>query len=167
MDTRRFDALVRTLGTAGSRRSALRALLGAAFGVASGLLGLKDAAAACATNGTRCGRARDAPCCSGICKRRRGTHKRFCRAAPNQGICTTETNACFGTSFPCQAGPTFSCNCYGTKSGTAFYGQNGAFCQDNCSTDAACAPRGQGARCLGPETLCCADGCVPPCDTPA
>lgn len=33
----------------------------------------------CLANGARCGRARDAACCSGRCVRQRGSRKRFCR----------------------------------------------------------------------------------------
>jgi hypothetical protein len=65
MDATRFDALVRTFGTA-TRRGAGRLLVGGTLGGLLTLLGRGEAAAACKNVGQNCDQKKD--CCSKKCK---------------------------------------------------------------------------------------------------
>jgi len=67
MEDRQFDRLVRQLGQATSRRSALRAILGGAVVAVAGREAMDPhpAGAQCARGGSLCNRA--AACCSGTC----------------------------------------------------------------------------------------------------
>jgi hypothetical protein len=166
MEPQRFDRLVLALTQSRTRRSLL-GLLGAL-----GLTALvrDEVLAACAANGTRCGRVGDLACCSGRCVRKSGTNKKFCRAAPGQGICTIESNSCGGTVTLCTGGG-ISCECYVTSRGFSFCGAIGGPCFA-CETDAACERRvgGQpGDRCV--PCASCGTGnnnraCVSKCPNP-
>ncbi|HEU5431954.1 MAG TPA: hypothetical protein VFU81_09830 [Thermomicrobiales bacterium] len=163
MDAESFDRLAIAVSHPASRRAAVALL--AALVLPGGRV--QAVSVTCATDGTRCGRTSDLPCCSGVCKRKHRSRKKFCQAAFNQSICTIETGCTGATTF-CDAGGTNSCACYVTATGVAFCAQNGAFCDDHCRADADCEQKYQlkGARCLGPGTLCCAGGCVLPCPNP-
>jgi hypothetical protein len=93
MDGRRFDHLAIAVSQRTTRRAALGLL------TAVGLTGLvsEEARAACSGPGKRCGRSGDRLCCSGICKRKRGSRKKFCKASANDctGACG-DTCADFG-----------------------------------------------------------------------
>lgn len=72
MDPKRFEALSRRVGAAGSRRAALAAVLAAVSAPVLGRLGQEDAAAGlpivnCKPPGKRCDK--DRRCCSGNCRR--------------------------------------------------------------------------------------------------
>ena len=75
MDGDRFDAIVRTLGRAASRRGSLKLLAGGALGAVAARLGVGEAAAACVAAGKQCGKGDK--CCAGS-KCKGGTCK--CRA---------------------------------------------------------------------------------------
>jgi hypothetical protein len=151
MDAPQFDRLVLTLTRTGTRRSVLGLLT--ALGV-SGLVP-EEALAACADNGKRCDRATDAECCSGRCVRKRGTNKKFCRAAFSQGICTIEDNFCTLTGTSTCAP---SCLCRLTIDGQS-YCSTGGDCT-NCSSHKECQERfgSKGARCTPLGTTCCGGG---------
>ena len=187
MDAKHFDSLTRSLLAAGSRRAALRLLgapaLGRILALLSGLslttlLAREVRAQECSPDGTRCGRATDPECCSGWCKRKRGSRKKFCRAAPGQGICTVEDNIC-GTgdtrTTTCNATGSATCFCYVTSRGFSFCGQADAIVCVNCTSDADCVnrPGGQaGDRCVPANPpRCCPDVsgqlCVHECPNPA
>ena len=182
MDGERFDVLTRRLGATGSRRQLLRGVLGAALGAALGVAGVREAAAACLENGERCGREGDDQCCSGLCKRKRGTNKKFCRQAPGQGTCTIEQNRCTQgdvAAVKCGASGT-DCNCYVTAKGTSFCGAAKTSCFA-CVTNAACEDRppnpsvpGDSGGQRGDVCVLCIGcgaaggrGCVQPCANPA
>jgi hypothetical protein len=179
MDATRFDTLTQGWSTRRSRRTALRLVGVPALGSVLGLLGMSTAGAThepglCLPNGSRCGQTDDPACCSGRCKRKRDTNKKFCRAAPGQGICTIEGDTCLTGSHACDAGGTFSCTCYVTTTGRSFCGDNDSATCVNCQSDRDCEERpevGQrGDRCVqGPA--CCPDTgnrlCVHKCPTPA
>ena len=111
-----FDRLTSSLFTAGSRRIALRALLAA---TALSLAGGQRAAALspCLTNGRGC--SDGGVCCSGLCKRKRGSRKKICQKADHQGTCDIEQDGCLGTDT-CNENP--QCYCYVTTSGQSFCG---------------------------------------------
>ncbi len=67
MDSQRFDDLSRTLATARSRRGALKTLAGGALGGLLGLVGVREAAAACRAPKKPCEKGRQ--CCTKRCKR--------------------------------------------------------------------------------------------------
>jgi hypothetical protein len=164
MDSRCFEAIVRSFGTgATSRRDALRVLAGAALVGLLARFGADGAGAqgACLDNGQRCG-GELGTCCSGFCKRKRGTNKRFCRPAPGQGTCTIEQDACVDGST-CNGDS--QCRCSVTTRGQSFCGGGGT-CTD-CTGDAKCEKlTGRGSKCVqcpncfGFNTLC-----RPPCPT--
>src|SRR5215208_1663025 len=111
MDPTRFDRLTQMLSTAGSRRAAL------ATGAALVLAGWQRVSAepTCAATGERCGRATDLPCCSGWCKRKRNSRKKFCHQADNQGVCTFEEANCISSSIFCGFDDSGNeCTCYVT-----------------------------------------------------
>ena len=139
----------------------MRAALSAALG---GLLAaqVREAKAVCLENGMRCGGERGT-CCSGVCKRKPGTNKKFCRPAADQGTCTVEQDACTTGLFSCNGDQ--SCLCWVTPRGASFCGGPGGVCVA-CERDADCesAPV-KGAKCARcPE---CPSGtvCVQPCPT--
>src|SRR5215213_2217254 len=145
MNPTSFDHLVIVLGRRIPRRS-LVGLLGAL-----GLTGLvaSDVAAACLKNGQRCGGARGT-CCSGLCKHKRGTHKKFCRQAANQGECTVEENECNGGSLSCGTNNDGgNCVCYETTTGRSFCGAQSGVANPvhcDCTSDTQCVQRiGKGA----------------------
>ncbi len=171
MDSERFDRLVIELGRQMPRRSLLGLLGGLGL---TGYVTRKVAAQGCLPDGTRCGGSRGT-CCSGWCKRKQGSKKQFCRAAPDQGICTTVRDFCAENSaLGCDAGRTGSCACYVTSRGYSFCGQSPGECFA-CEQDADCEKRadvGQpGDRCV--ECAFCADRgtnnriCIHRCPEPA
>lgn len=168
MDADRFDRL--TVSLTRTRRSLLGLL--SALGV-TGLLS-EEVLAACAENGTRCGRAGDEPCCSGRCVRKRGTRKKFCRQAPGQGICTVESpTICAGGVTYCHEPDTNElCTCFVTSRGYSFCGGDGGDCFA-CETDTNCEPRVGGRRgdrcieCAGCGTAFNNRACYSKCPNPA
>ena len=165
MDAEHFDRLVLTLTRARTRRSVLGLL--AALGLTR--LVARDVAAACLANGRRCLRTTD--CCSGWCKRKRGTFKKFCRQAPEQGICTIESNSCTIGSPYCDVDRSGTCACFVTTRGFSFCGRGVIDCFA-CATNADCEQRtGEaGARCV-PCSGACAHinerACIRKCPDPA
>ena len=165
MDADRFDRLVITF----DRRTPRRTVLGLLGALGLTRLVARDVAAqSCAVNGTRCGRATDPECCSGWCKRKRGTNKKFCRQAPGQGICTIDFNACTLVGQNCNADGSVICQCFVTTQGYSFCGKSTIACFD-CASDAACEQRSgghPGDRCVV-CTSCPATtndrACVPAC----
>jgi hypothetical protein len=159
MDSNRFDRLAITVSQRTTRRAALGLL--AALGVMRP--GRATAVSpACQANGRRCGGARG-PCCSGVCKRKRGTHKSFCRAAPHQSLCTIASDVCALESLTCsKTGDT--CRCYISSAGRSFCGQN-ACADQTCTLDEHCGPN---AICIPAGTSCCGgnNGCVVACLDP-
>jgi hypothetical protein len=164
----RFDRLTQVLFTAGSRRGALRALLAVAGSALSLAGGQRVSAQDCAAAGKRCGGGRE-PCCSGWCKRKRGSSKKFCRQADNQGVCTIEKNFCVTGSPPCGLDDSGSdCVCFVTTTGRSFCGLGGIAAQDcGCTSDEACETLGAGAKCVQANVACgCASStsaCLRPC----
>jgi hypothetical protein len=74
MDPKRFEALSRRVGTAGSRRAAVAAVLAAIGAPVLGRLGQDEAAAGipivnCKPPGKKCDK--NQKCCSGACRRNR------------------------------------------------------------------------------------------------
>jgi hypothetical protein len=175
MDAKRFDTLARSLTSVRSRRPVLALLVGLGL---TGLVVADGAAQQCLATGNRCGRADDPECCSGWCKRNRGSRKKFCRAAPDQGICTIEDNICGAgdtRTTTCNAPDTPICFCYVTSRGFSFCGQADAIVCVNCTSDADCVkrPGGQaGDRCVPANPpRCCPDVseglCAHECPNPA
>jgi hypothetical protein len=165
MDAIRFDRLTATFARHATRRTALALLSGLGL---SGLL-IQDAQAACAANGLRCGRSGDLDCCSGKCVRKRGTRRKFCRAAADQGTCTIEQNGCGGSAI-CNGDST--CACYITRSGASFcgaaVGAGGNWDCVVCKLDRDCqSVTGKGLRCIRCDATC-EPGlwlCAAPCTT--
>ena len=171
MDSTRFDRFTVVVGQKATRRAALGLL------AASGLTGLvtRDVTAQqCLANGHRCGRATDPPCCSGRCVHKRGTHKRFCRQAPGQGVCGITVGVCFNGSDPCNANGSSTCLCWVTSRGYSFCGDEVKDCFA-CETNADCEQRPAvgkaGDRCVQcptcPDPTANGRACVHPCANPA
>ena len=166
MNANQFDTLARRLVDRTTRRGVLGGLVvGALAQAPARVLGVVT----CLENGKRCHAGSD--CCSGVCKRKRKTHKRFCRAAPHQGICTIASDACSFTGVPCSvsSGSDYDCQCYVTPAGRSFCGSNGCYVMP-CKSDAECASaHGAGSVCWPAGTPCCggSTGCIPPCPDPA
>jgi hypothetical protein len=164
MDPIRFDRLTMILSHRSTRRTALGLL------AALGLTGLvREEAAACSGNTTRCGRATDLECCSGRCVRKRGTRKRYCRQAPDQGICTINQNVCQSAASTLCSSVDIGCQCRRTTQGYSFCG-GGSTCF-NCETDADCEKRvgGHGGdRCVQCSGCTSSNGrsCTFPCAVP-
>jgi hypothetical protein len=161
MDGTSFDALARRLSATGPRRGALRAL---AAGLVAGSLGWRGEPAAAATcnvkaNGDRC--TSGGECCSGRCKRKKGTHKKFCRKAPGQGICTVADNVCDAGSPSCNVPSTPQCLCYVAENGFSFCGRLPEQTPDRCfkcNSDADCKKR-PGAQ-AGDHCVYCIGTCT-------
>lgn len=177
MDAQSFDDLAR--GTAGpTRRVTLRLLAGAALAplwpAASG--DVLAVTSTCAFEGSRCGRASDLPCCSGICKRKKHSRKRVCQVAPHQGICTVLENRCTGDSTVCGEGASGNCRCYVSTNGVSVCGNDQYFCPagESCVRDADCLNvTGNGSYCVqsgvecgDPGTDCAVSFCATPCSNP-
>jgi hypothetical protein len=177
MESERFDTLTRSLTDTGSRRAVLRRLsaptIAGVLGLVSrGMARAKHTPGNCRHNGERCTVGPE--CCSGRCKRKRGTTKKFCRAAPGQGICTIESDGCRGDSGVCNAAGTPPCACYVTTRGFSVCAQAPVSCF-KCTSDAECVDRpgdGQaGDRCVQ-CSACPADttngrACAHKCPNPA
>jgi hypothetical protein len=65
MDERRFDAVARSIGTAATRRGALRAVAGMLIGAATGFSGRLARARTCRLVGEPCGKGKQSHCCAG------------------------------------------------------------------------------------------------------
>jgi hypothetical protein len=144
MEAKRFDTLTRVWSASASRRAAVRFLGVPILGSVFTLLGMPAVMATqtlgdCLHNGVRCTVGTD--CCSGWCKRKRGSRKKFCRAAPDQSICTIESNVCATSGDDCDAAGIASCTCYVTSRGFSFCGQTEPFTCFDCRNDADCADR--------------------------
>ena len=171
MTPTRFDRIAIVVGQRATRRTALGLL--AALGI-TGLGRAKAAPAATCTlkaNGVRCTTGTE--CCSGRCVRKRNTHKKFCRQAPGQGICTTASNSCSNNlASICDAAGNSTCVCYVTTRGSSFCGATGNCF--NCQTDADCVKRPgtgkRGDRCVEGADCCAVTNhraCIHRCKTPA
>jgi hypothetical protein len=169
MNPTRFDRIAIVVGQRATRRSALGLL------AALGLTGLgygKPAAAGTCTlkaNGDRCTTGTE--CCSGRCVRKRHSHKRFCRAALGQGICSIELDFCGPVAQDTSCGSP-SCSCFLRQDGASVCADTNTHClsEGNC-TDANCrALFGNKAFCgLSPSDGCCSPQigvCLLPCPTP-
>ena len=174
MDPRRFDRLTQTFSTAGSRRAALRVLF-AGGAAALGLAGAQHTAAQldCTLKapGARC--QSGAECCSGWCKRKRGSRKKFCRQANQQGVCNVENNYCGTSSFPCGFDDSGNiCLCFVTTTGRSFCGLGGISADEcGCTSDKECVTRlGTAAKCVQANPACgCASNtsaCLAACPKP-
>ncbi len=164
MDGSRFDALTRAVTTIQktSRRQNLKLLAGGVLGVLAVPFWVSGASAVCRSNGIRC--TAGAECCSGVCKKKAGTRKKFCRAAPGQGTCTIEQDICRGMGSGICNGNA-QCECHLRSNGASVCTGKGACA--TCATDGDCSSFGQGWLCVrcafcGPEGN---RGCVPPCPT--
>jgi hypothetical protein len=175
MDPTRFDRLALAVDRRGTRRATLGLL--AALGI-TGLV-REDAAAVCLPDGERCGGDRET-CCSGYCKKKGGSRKKFCRQAPDQGICTIEDDFFTGNDTSCDDGTGTPCLCMVTSRGYAFCASfNSDVACFNCKTNADCEKRtgpqpGQpGDRCIQTVvgSVDCADtnnrACAHKCPDPA
>ena|SRR5215216_3577972 len=166
MNPTTFDHLATVLG----RRTSRRSFVGLVAALSSTRLLVRDVAAAgCSPDGTHCGGSTGVTCCSGLCKRKRGTHKRFCRQAPSQSTCTVERNACVnGPAGDCSAGGT-TCKCFITTGGRSFCGELLKTRCTVCTTDGDCTKvTGKGSACGTNGPNCCdstATFCSPPCPT--
>src|SRR4051794_9188679 len=164
MESDRFDRLTRTLAAGHTRRATVWLLtlsVVAPFWPSSidGTL----AASACGKNAARCGRPGDPPCCSGLCKRKRGTHKLTCHAAPSEGVCTILKDRCAGDTTICGTDRAGDCRCYITNAGLSVCGSNQYVYLGSgpCETDADCDEQyGSPAACIKAPGDCCTD---PPC----
>ena len=176
MDVTTFDRLARTVATAGTRRTALRLLLtgaGTALGLGRGQEVSAQTSCTLKTNGARC--SDDAQCCSGRCRRSSHNHKKRCRQADNQGLCTVAVDACSAShdSFVCGDQDAFSdCLCWVTIRGRSFCGAAEQVDDPHCGCTSAkeCEERaGKGAKCVQLNSTGCGcssgvtSGCMPPC----
>jgi len=163
MDDIRFDALARRLSATGPRRAALRAV---AAGLVAGGLSWRGEPAAAETctlkpTGERC--TSGGECCSGRCKRKKGTNKRFCRQAPGQGICTVADNLCTVGSSDCNSTGTPQCLCWVAEDGFSFCGAKPPDTVERCficDSDADCQKRPgaqPGDRCVYCGGTLCTD----------
>ena len=150
MHAQRFDAIVRLVTSARSRRDTFR-LLTTSVAAGAGVVQVREAGAQCILNGKRCD-PKDSPngCCSGKCSRKR----KRCRPAFNQGTCTVEDNVCTSSgNFVCGSG----CFCRVTIDGQSFCseGNDG----EDCTTHRECEQRfGKGARCAPKGDTCSGGG---------
>jgi hypothetical protein len=173
MDATDFDQLAVAVGQRTTRRIALGLL------AALGLAGLmrEEAAAACLLDGARCGGDRGT-CCSGWCKKKGGSRKKFCRQAPDQGICTIENDFWAGNDTSCNNLTGTPCICMVTSRGYAFCASfNSDVACFNCRNNADCEKRtephaGQpGDRCIDTGVMNCLDtnhrACAHKCPDPA
>ena len=186
MNSDRFDAVTRTLTTAGSRRRVLAAALGGLITLGalptSARKGKKKEKKP-KTNAFRCidvGKAcqgKNGKCCSGICqgrKPRKGKKDKSRCVAHNAGVCIADADSCTaGVEVPCStSNPSCFCTLTTGNAGfcAAFSGGPAGHCRV-CRKDADCEPEfGEGAACivLGGicTALCLATGrtaCAPPC----
>jgi hypothetical protein len=170
MDTEQFDRFTVALSRRTPRRAFL--ILLTALGLTGLVTGEMAAADVCLGNGEHCGRATDPACCSGLCKRKHGSRKKVCKAAPDQGTCDVEQDDCASTAL-CNNDP--ACTCYVTTRGASFCGVGVGLappsggpdwdCVD-CEQDRDCdQATGKGSRCIvcprtcGPGLNLCARPC--------
>jgi hypothetical protein len=149
MDERRFDNLSRILGSAETRRRALKMLGGSGLAVLLARLSVGESGAACRKAKKSC--RRDGQCCSGRCKK--GRCKGNAKAVVNECV-----GAEPGTPTPCAGGN--GCFCVTTITGEPFCG-NAGDCS-GCSADADCdAITGPGSACIPGK--CGKNVCAAPC----
>jgi hypothetical protein len=169
MDAPQFDRLVRQIAGAASRRQALRLLAGGALGLLAGLpsgavaTAQVEAASSCLKQGKDCKRGNQ--CCSGLC------HRKQCRRAPGQGICTIRNDACRENDADkvCGGAGFNLCGCFVTAAGRSFCGSGQVDDAQACANDGECVTRlGDGARCVRggpsdcPATPVCRRSCTDP-----
>ena len=148
MNEYRFDEWIKNLGQApGSRRLALRFVIGSALGAALTRLGLEAAAARCGRLGAKCERTGD--CCRGtVCKRGR------CRCAAGRKDCDGDK--------VCETDPLTdprNCGACGTTCGVF------KVCSDGrCVCEPGRTPCG--ISCCRPGAACCDGRCVDLSDDP-
>ena len=171
MDAERFDRLVVAFGRRIPRRSVLGLL--ASLGL-TGLVTRDVVGQGCLANGSRCGRASDPACCSGLCKRKRGSRKKSCRSTPGQSICIQGFQACPGTQHACDASAAFTCTCWLTIEGFMFCGASADSPCFPCVTHADCENRPNGGQAGDRCVQCTSCGstvnnraCVHACPNPA
>jgi hypothetical protein len=173
MDAVRFDHLAVAVAGRTTRRTALALLSGLGL---SALL-IQDAQAVCKDNGSRCQQSND--CCSGRCIRKPGTSRKFCRAAPDQGICTIALDRCGSTTTVCgSARDNSTCYCFLRPNGASVCARfdptnkcnfSGECTAAKCRAAFAAYPNGTKAFC-GQCDICGSAGqsgiCLLPCDNP-
>ena len=161
MDANHFDALARTLTTAGPRRRALTSLVSGALGLALGASSTEDIAA----------KKKPCPPCK---KRKRGK----CKKAPNGTGCsggTCQNGSCVADGCVSTCGPK-SCGPDGCGGSCGICGDNqpclnGTCCTRTCARSNACGPNGcdgscgncpAGSICSAMGVCACGSG-EPPC----
>ncbi|MCD6029833.1 MAG: hypothetical protein K0S78_2007 [Thermomicrobiales bacterium] len=162
MDAHRFDTLTRSLTGSSSRRILLRAIVGAPLGLV--LAQRPDMARAkrrkkpkfneygCLEVGQPCA-GKDARCCSGICRGKKGKRGTATCVGHDTGGCRAGQLDCGGISVPCTTSTGNAGGCY-TTTGNAGY----------CASDGDCFPCNKDADCrpfCGPRAACmrCETGC--------
>src|SRR4051812_26076954 len=172
MDSKRFDALARTVGEAVSRRRAIQAVAAAATTATAVRIGLTEPASArrakasassepevqpdnlfgCKNFGEQC-KGDDSACCSGTCvgkkpkKKKNGKKTKDTRTCGdhNVGGCAGQ-NACSSTGVSC-GDSGFNGVCFVPPGTASFCGRTGGtvppgFSCTNCSTDQDCVNLG-------------------------
>jgi hypothetical protein len=120
VDGRRFDTWTRVLAASGSRRAALRRLLGGGGAGALALgaarrAGAQAGPAVCLPHGARCGPPREgnqrpcADCCSGFSERRPNGQRR-CACRPDGQDCARNDQCCTGVCERGVCGADFVCD---------------------------------------------------------
>ena len=144
MDDQRFDAIAKALGTGIGRRGLLRRALGAALGIAVGERGAGAQTADCRGTGKRCGGGR-APCCSGVCKGKRGN--KTCRC-PQRNCCQCQSGSTLTSCTLARGIDLFECGALcAEQGGTAAFVAEASFdvttaCDaDNVCTHVFCEPQ--------------------------
>lgn len=179
MDDARFDAWMRALAGAGSRRGVIQTLTAGAIGLAVSRLGLGEAAARKRRRKKkRKNRCPDARRCGQRCCRKgdRCVDPAAETCVTGRGSCAAGADSCEvgGGGIQCNPDSPITCTCNRTMEGaTACVNQlQNASCTD-CTTDAECQLPGKppGMRCVE-LTFNCACGsftsvCAPPCPKPS
>ena len=160
MDGKRFDLLARTVIAAGSRRGALRLLIGGAIGAVAGLTGARRAAAC---RGYRDPCTVSDQCCPGTglrCRRdacRCPRTKRWCgrtgRCIPKDDCCRDADcwggMTCVAGRCACPGAGNFCLECYRCDAEMG--------CQPDTAQDGKPCPKTPGGVCCG--STCCENGC--------
>jgi hypothetical protein len=174
MDGSRFDAISKTLGTAGTRRVALRTGIGISIAAGLARLGLSSTTAkkkqrkrrkkwkklqknafGCVNVGGAC-RGKDANCCSGICQGlpKYGSKKDTSRCVAHDVLdCVAGANTCLQGAVAC--GPNADGECYQTTGQAGFCAGSGTCLA--CAKDADCAALGYGP---GAACVVCPKSCA-------
>jgi hypothetical protein len=176
MDADRFDAIVRAVASARSRRDALRLAATALVGRVAMQVGETSAAelrtAACGVGGAVCRGGGE--CCSGVCQKPRrkkgnkGKHKKKGKKRPRKGACTSLgplAADCPASNICGPAEPRVPCFINGEEGFCIGVSPNSAFCaaltacftlnEPICATDEDCeTSQGAGFKCLSCEGGC-------------